>query len=85
MIDNFNQIFTPVFYSGFDPYNFEMLIFNRWGEIVFETHNAEIGWDGSYGVKGIKAMDGTYSWKITYKNPKTDARKVIVGHVTLMR
>lgn len=83
--DNFNQIFTPVFYSGFDPYNFEMLIFNRWGEIVFETHNAEIGWDGSYGVKGIKAMDGTYSWKITYKNPKTDERKVIVGHVTLMR
>ena len=83
--DNFNQIFTPVFYSGFDPYNFEMLIFNRWGEIVFESHNAEIGWDGSYGVKGIKAMDGTYSWKITYKNPKTDERKVIVGHVTLMR
>ncbi|MBL6668169.1 MAG: gliding motility-associated C-terminal domain-containing protein [Crocinitomicaceae bacterium] len=83
--DNFNQIFTPVFYSGFDPYNFEMLIFNRWGEIVFETHNSEIGWDGTYGVKGTKATDGTYSWKITYKNPKTDERKVIVGHVTLMR
>ena len=83
--DNFNQMFTPVFYSGFDPYNFEMLIFNRWGEIVFETHNSEIGWDGTYGVKGTKATDGTYSWKITYKNPKTDERKVIVGHVTLMR
>ena len=83
--DNFNQMFTPIFYSGFDPYNFEMLIFNRWGEIVFETHNTEIGWDGTYGVKGTKATDGAYSWKITYKNPKTDERKVIVGHVTLMR
>ena len=83
--DNFNQIFTPIFYSGFDPYNFEMLIFNRWGEMVFETHNSEIGWDGSYGVNGTKATDGAYTWKITYKNPKTDARKVIVGHVTLMR
>ena len=83
--DNFNQIFTPIFYSGFDPYNFEMLIFNRWGEVVFETQDAEIGWDGSYGLNGIKAMDGTYSWKITYKNPKTDERKIIVGHVTLMR
>ena len=83
--DNFNQMFTPVFYSGFDPYNFEMLIFNRWGEIVFETHNAETGWDGTYGVNGTKAMDGTYSWKITYKNPKTDQRKVISGHVTLLR
>ena len=83
--DNFNQIFTPVFYSGFDPYNFEMLIFNRWGEIVFESHNTEIGWDGSYGVNGTKALDGTYSWKITYKSPKTDERKVVVGYVTLMR
>ena len=83
--DNFNQMFTPVFYSGFDPYNFEMLIFNRWGEIVFETQNSETGWDGTYGVNGTKAMDGTYSWKITYKNPKTDQRKVISGHVTLLR
>ena len=83
--DNFNQMFTPVFYSGFDPFNFEMLIFNRWGEIVFETRNAEIGWDGTYGLNGMKASDGAYTWKITYKNPKTDQRKVIVGHVTLIR
>ena len=55
--DNFNQMFTPVFYSGFDPFNFEMLIFNRWGEIVFETRNAEIGWDGTYGLNGMKASD----------------------------
>jgi gliding motility-associated-like protein len=83
--DNFNQMFTPIFYSGFDPYNFEMLIFNRWGETVFESHDAEIGWDGTYGMQGVKASDGAYTWKITYKNPKTDERKVIVGHVTLIR
>ena len=83
--DNFNQIFTPMFYSGFDPFNFEMLIFNRWGETVFETHNAAIGWDGTHGVKGTKVADGTFTWKITYKNPKTDQRKVLVGHVTLIR
>ena len=83
--DNFNQIFTPMFYSGFDPFNFEMLIFNRWGETVFETHNAAIGWDGTHGVKGTKVSDGTFTWKITYKNPKTDQRKVLVGHVTLIR
>ena len=83
--DNFNQMFTPVFYSGFDPYNFEMLIYNRWGELVFESKNADIGWDGTYGLSGMKASDGAYTWKITYKNPKTDQRKVIVGHVTLIR
>ena len=83
--DNFNQVFTPVFYSGFDPYNFEMLIFNRWGQVVFETHDADIGWDGTYGLKGTKASDGAYTWKIIYKTPKTDERKVLVGHVTLIR
>ena len=83
--DNFNQVFTPMFYSGFDPFNFEMLIFNRWGETVFETHNAAIGWDGTHSVKGTKVADGTFTWKITYKNPKTDQRKVLVGHVTLIR
>ena len=83
--DNFNQIFTPVFYSGFDPYNFEMLIFNRWGELIFETRNADKGWDGSYGLSGGDAQDGVYTWKITYKNPETDERKIVVGHVTLLR
>ncbi|MBT5932232.1 MAG: T9SS type B sorting domain-containing protein, partial [Flavobacteriales bacterium] len=83
--DNFNQIFTPIFYSGFDPYNFEMLIFNRWGEIIFETHDSKKGWDGSYGISGSNSQDGVYIWKIIYKNPETDERKIVVGHVTLLR
>ena len=83
--DNFNQIFTPIFYSGFDPFNFSMLIFNRWGELIFETKNAEIGWDGSYSDKAGVVADGIYTWKITYKNPQTDERKIIVGHVLVLR
>ena len=74
-----------MFYSGYDPYNFEMLIFNRWGEIIFETKNTDKGWDGSYGLGGIKVQDGIYTWKITYKNPETDERKIVFGHVTLLR
>ena len=62
-----------------------MIIFNRWGEIIFETKNAERGWDGSYGKGGVKAQDGIYTWKITYKNPETDERKIALGHVTLLR
>jgi len=83
--DNFNQVFTPVFYSGFDPYNFEMLIFNRWGELIFESHNSEVGWDGSYGSEGRTVQDGMYTWKITYENPETDERKILIGHVSLIR
>ena len=83
--DNFNQVFAPVFYSGFDPYNFSMLIFNRWGEVIFETHNAEVGWDGSFGPNVGVVADGMYTWKITYKNPQTDERKILIGHVLLLR
>jgi gliding motility-associated-like protein len=83
--DGFNQVFTPVFTSGFDPYNFEMIIFNRWGEIVFVTHDAKRGWDGSYGEFGRDVQAGLYTYKITYKNPQKDERKVISGHVNLLR
>jgi gliding motility-associated-like protein len=83
--DNFNQTFFPVFYSGFDPFNFEMLIFNRWGELIFESHNANIGWDGSYGNPNRDCQDGIYTWKITYKDKYIDERKIVIGHVTLIR
>ena len=83
--DNYNQVFTPIFTTGFDPYNFEMLIFNRWGEIVFESHDATIGWDGSYGNYGNDVQEGVYTWKIIYKNPQNDKREILVGHVTLIK
>ena len=83
--DEHNQVFFPVFTSGFDPYNFEMLIFDRWGELVFESHNANLGWDGSYGPNARKAQDGTYTWKISFKSLYNDKRKSVLGHITLMR
>ena len=83
--DEYNNVFFPIFYSGYDPYNFELLIFDRWGELIFESHNVLEGWDGSYGMKGRKAQDGTYIWKITFKNALNDKRRKVVGHVNLIR
>jgi len=85
--DNFNQTFMPVFTSGYDPYDYTLLIFNRWGEIVFESHNTEIGWDGTYGSNYNQGLvqDGTYTWKIEFKTNRNDERKMIVGHVNLVR
>ena len=83
--DGFNQTFKPIFTSGFDPFNFVMLIYNRWGELIFETHDANRGWDGSYGMDGRDVQQGTYTYKITYKNPKLDERKTVVGHVSLIK
>jgi gliding motility-associated-like protein len=84
--DNYNQTFQPVFYSGFDPYDFELLIFNRWGEVIFESHDASIGWDGTYGADNTEIVaDGTYTWKIEFKTKYTDERKVVTGLVNLIR
>jgi gliding motility-associated-like protein len=81
--DTYNETFQPVFTEGYDPYDFHLLIFNRWGEIVFESFNAEIGWNGLY--KGKLAQDGTYTWKIEFKETMTDKRHTAVGHVSIIR
>ena len=80
--DEFNNIFTPVFTNGFDPANFQMDIYNRWGELIFQSFNAEKGWDGYF--NGKLCTVGTYTWKITYKNPEDDAFKLVSGHVNLI-
>ena len=52
--------------------------------MIFESHDAEIGWDGTFGgVRNVE--DGVYTYKIVYKVKKTDERRLIVGHVTLIR
>ncbi|MBL1279763.1 MAG: gliding motility-associated C-terminal domain-containing protein, partial [Fluviicola sp.] len=81
--DAFNNTFQPVFTSGYDPFDFDMYIFNRWGELIFETHDASIGWDGTYGGKLMQ--DGTYTWKIEFKQTRDDKRIMKVGHVNIIR
>jgi gliding motility-associated-like protein len=81
--DEFNNMFTPIFTSGFDPANFEMKIFNRWGELIFQTFDARKGWDGYLDFK--QCPIGTYSFSIKYKLPETDEYRVVNGHVNLVR
>jgi gliding motility-associated-like protein len=81
--DEHNHVFTPVFTTGYDPANFKFDVYNRWGELIFQSLNAEKGWDGFY--NGILCMEGTYVWKITYKIPDRDEYKIVTGHVNLIR
>ncbi len=86
--DDFNPSFQPVFTSGYDPFDFHLMIFNRWGEIIFESFDASLGWDGTYGgaANGAELVkDGTYVWKIEVKVTKNDERKVFVGHVNVLK
>lgn len=81
--DKFNSVFLPVFSAGFDPYQYNLLIFNRWGEVLFESNNAEIGWDGTYG--GRLSQEDVYVYQIVFKHLFSDKQEVIRGHLNLLR
>lgn len=81
--DEFNNLFTPVFTAGFDPYDYTLQIYNRWGELIFESNDSHTGWDGTYSGKLVP--DGAYTWQIEFKTAKTDERKIIQGHVNVLR
>lgn len=81
--DGVNQIFQPVFAAGFDPDDYNFKVFNRWGEILFESNNHEVGWDGTYGGKIVKV--GTYVYTIEFGLEYSEERKVISGSFSLFK
>lgn len=53
--------------NGIDESNFELLIFNRWGEIVFNTNNLSDSWDGKIKKNKIGEI-GSYTWVANFKD-----------------
>lgn len=83
--DDFNQNWQVVFSSGYDPYDFNLYVYNRWGELIWESHDASVGWDATYGINGREVQDGTYTWKIDFKTIVNDERVQVIGHVNVLR
>jgi gliding motility-associated-like protein len=61
----------------------EFKIFNRYGQLVFESQDPQQGWDGSY--KGKTADAGVYYYRIVVALPPDGMAKVFKGDVTLIR
>ena len=81
--DEINNTFSPVIGGGISNENYSMYVYNKWGELIFESHNREVGWDGTYNNK--ICAPGTYIWKIEYReNSGAKAKKQEVGHVNLI-
>ncbi|MFM8963091.1 MAG: gliding motility-associated C-terminal domain-containing protein, partial [Sphingomonadales bacterium] len=81
--DALNNLFTPVFTSGFDPQSFHMTIFNRWGEPIFESFDPKGGWDGKIDI--YNAPEGTYTYIIDFKTMNSEEMNRVTGHVLLLR
>ena len=80
--DGLNDLFRPLG-SGKYVTEYQMTIWNRWGEEVYRDTDAKAGgWDGNY--KGEKGVTGVYAYIITYKD-YNGSTKMTKGNVTLTR
>jgi gliding motility-associated-like protein len=74
-----NDVFFP-FTEGVSEFN--LMIFNRWGELIFESFNVKQGWDGYY--RGQLCEQDVYVWKVKAKF--VDGTTITkAGDVTLLR
>jgi gliding motility-associated-like protein len=83
--DQENKTFKVYHECLFEEFNF--IIFNRWGEVLFETQSPNFEWDGSF--KGGPVESDTYVWKMEYLLSKESVKhaeyQVEVGHVNVLK
>ncbi|HRY97499.1 MAG TPA: choice-of-anchor L domain-containing protein [Bacteroidales bacterium] len=77
--DNLNDVFRI---SGLNVNGFSLNIFDRWGGLVFESHDIDMGWDGT--IRGSQAPVGLYV-VVVYFTDVNGLRRSHYGHVSLVR
>jgi gliding motility-associated-like protein len=79
----FNNTFLPIL-TGDYLSNYELQIYNKWGELVFVSNDIQVGWDGTF--QGVKVKTDSYIWTILYSNlANNEASRVSLnGHVSVL-
>ena len=80
--DQINNVWR-VYIDGIDVTDFHLIMFNRWGEIVWESYDPEATWTGKYGSN--PAQEGTYVWRLITKDANTDKKYEFRGTVNLLK
>ncbi|MFN8699351.1 MAG: gliding motility-associated C-terminal domain-containing protein [Flavobacteriales bacterium] len=77
-----NDGINDVFYAtGVTIEGYHLQIFDRWGNLVFESRNPGEVWNG--GIEDHYVQNDTYIWTIEYDS--IDRRERLVGHVNVIR
>jgi len=79
--DSINDIFIPI---GC-PYNlreYQFIVYNRWGELIFKTNDRLKGWDGKF--RGERCIDGVYLYILSFK-ASFSHDNLLKGTITLLR
>jgi gliding motility-associated-like protein len=83
-LDNTNPTFYPVITGKIKPGTYRFSIFDRWGELIFETNDPTAAWDGKY-ITNELVQDGVYIWKLTFISEESGDKIDRVGHVTKLK
>ena len=81
--NEFNNTWRPIITSGFDNTEYRMTLYNRWGEIIWESQDINEGWDGTYNNSIVPV--GSYVWTVQLKALKTDYRQVLSGSLNVLK
>jgi gliding motility-associated-like protein len=79
--DGLNDFLYPL--NAYKADNLEFRIYNRYGQMVFETTNWTKKWDGK--IDGKPQASGTYVWMLSYKDRDTDKNIFLKGTSVLIR
>ena len=82
--DGVNDVFRPII-DGIKPETYHLGIYNRWGELIFESEDLNEAWDGT--INGTKmAPSGLYTFRLFAKSRETPGSDVEeFGEVYLLR
>ncbi|XOV68559.1 MAG: gliding motility-associated C-terminal domain-containing protein [Fluviicola sp.] len=78
--DGVNDFFVPVQHEHLQSYH--LFVLNRWGEIIFESVDINLGWDGT--IQGENANESVYFYKVDYSDFHSENNSV-QGSFTLVR
>jgi gliding motility-associated-like protein len=82
--DGKNETFYPTG-RNITGENYEFTVFNRWGEIIYQTNTPLAAWNGRKHNTLDESQIDVYVWKLLVKNTFTNKKEEYVGTVTLVR
>ena len=81
--DGTNDFFGPIGYNMDKYTNYDMYIYNRWGQMIFHTESVDNLWNGTSGSNAKPCPQGIYTWLIFAKD-KYGKQTKYKGIVTLL-
>ena len=81
--DENNDIFRVIYSQGVEVETFELKVYSRWGNLVYETGDIDAGWDGT--KDGEPMPSDVYVYYYTYKIRGQSDTNAVKGNITLLR